>query len=161
MTEKPIEQHKTRIGDAYRANVSKDVSADGTLSLQIENPTDSGTRLIITAIKITVTGQFELRVPRRFDDTQGSAVIIENKNIGSTKISAANAYKDSTYTNADDVETEYLGSGQGANAFGGQDTDVTGTVLQESSLIIELENLDSSARNASITVEYYETSPSN
>lgn len=159
MTEKPIEQFKTRQGDTYRANVSKQVASDGTLSLQIEDPPDSGRRLVITAIKITTRGPVQIRTPRRFDVTTGTATNIENKNIGSTNSSVANAYQDSTYTNADVVQTEHLGSGSGANLFGGVDTDVTGAVLQGNSLLVELENLDSSARDMSITVEYYETSP--
>lgn len=159
MTEKPIEQFKTRQGDAYRTNVSKNVAAGGTLSLQIEDPSSSGKRLVITSIKITANGPFELRVPRRFDVTTGTESLVENKNIGSEKSSEANAYQDSTFSNADAVETEYLGSGGGANAFGGVDTDVTGAILQGNSLLVEIENLDSSARDASISVEFYETSP--
>lgn len=93
--------------------------------------------------------------------TEKPANTIENKNIGSGETTVANAYKDSTYSNQDTTETEYLGSGQGTNAFGGSDTDVTGAVLQDESLLIEIENLDSSARDASISVEYYETSPPN
>lgn len=161
MTEKPIEQFKTRRGDAYRVNVSKTVTAGGTLSLQIEDPPDSSKRLVITAIKITTAGAFELRVPRRADITAGTDVNIENKNIGSGNSSVANAYRDSTYANAETVETEYLGSGRGANAFGGSDTDVTGAILQGNSLLVEIENLDASDREASISVEFYETSPRN
>lgn len=85
MTEKPIKQHKTRQGGAYRANVSKEVVTSGTLSLQLEDPADSGKRLVLTSIKITVNGPFALRVPRRFDSTTGTATNIENKNIGSSK----------------------------------------------------------------------------
>lgn len=161
MTNKPIEQYKTRQGDSYRANVAKNIAAGGTLSIQLENPADSGRRLVITAIKITTTGPLEMRVPRRFDVTTGTANDVENKNIGSTKSSVANAYKDSTYSNEETVEKEYLGSGTGANAFGGQDTDVTGSVLQEESLLVEVENTGSEADDASISIEFYETSPHN
>lgn len=119
MTEKPIEQFKTRKGDTYRVNVSKEVASDGTLSLQVEDPDNSGTRLVITSIKITTRGPVTIRTPRRFDVTTGTSVSIENKNIGSTDSSVANAYQDSTYSNEDSVQIEYLGSGAGANLFGG------------------------------------------
>lgn len=164
MVSRTTAEHKTANGDAYRANVFKNVGGAGTLSLHINNPTDSGVKLIITAIKVTVMGPFTLRRPVDASITDGSATDVANKAVGSTKTTSANAFQDSTYSGESFETVEYLGDddsivGENSNAFGGADVDLLGAILEGEDFIIEITNRQAStAADAAITVEYYEVS---
>jgi hypothetical protein len=158
MVTNTAEEYKVRQEDSYRVNIDENLSSGESMSLELKDPSGSNKRFIVTSIKITAQGPAQINIPRAADISSGTQASIENKSIGSNNTSAAGAYSGSTYSSANNVQTEYLGSGRGGQAFGGSDSDVTGSVLTDSSLLIEVVNTSNESHNYSITVEFYESS---
>lgn len=153
-----VDKHKTRTGEAFRANVYKSVSGGDTLTIHIQNPEGSNRRVVITGIKVTTTGPFTIRRPIGATFSNGDSISVPNKKIGSDQKTVAELYQDSTYSDEDYVNEEYIGSGRGGNAIGAVDDEVKGSMIENEDFLVELENTDNDSNDASITVEYYETS---
>lgn len=164
MTTKTIQEHKTRGGEAFRVNVTKNIAADGTLTLQLQNPSQPDVKYTITDVKVTMLGPFAIRRPVQPSVTAGTETAVHSKRFGYIDSTAVNAYIDSTYTEETDVEIEYVGKddsqpGEVTNSFGGENNDTVGILMNGSSFLIEVQNRSSTnAYDASITADFYETS---
>jgi hypothetical protein len=164
MTEHTIEEHKIRTNSAYRFNVNDLVSAGGSLSAHISLPADSSDELVITSAKVTMLGPYTLKKPVEPDVTKGTENTISNRREGNSNVdSVATGYKNSTYTNETELQSEYIGKddsqpGAAVDEFGGESNTAVGTVVSGGDFIIELENRSSATEyNGSITIEFYET----
>lgn len=158
-----ISEHKVRQGDSYSVTVNKSIAAGGTLNLVLKNPSNSGVRAVITNIRITSPdGKLNINVPFGFTvDSDGSSVNIDNRALGDSKTTSLSAFQDGTYSSVDHTATTYIGTGTGGagTVFGSISDNVSGVMLQDEYLIIELSNPSgSNSRAGSITVTYYETS---
>lgn len=164
MPEQSVEDYKVKHGDAYRVNVNKNLSAGGTLSLHLRNPSDSGKNIVITKVKSTMVGPFASRHPVHADYTTGTGVAEENRRHGEESPSIANAYVDSTYSNEDFVDEEYYGKddstvGENSNSVGGEGEGAVGSIIEGGDFLYEIKNRSgSTAYDGSITIEYYVTS---
>lgn len=164
MTEQSIEDYKVRQGDAYRVNVTKNLSAGGTLTLHLDNPFDSGKNIVITKVKSTMVGPFTARHPVHADYTAGTSRTAENRRHGETNPSVIDAYVDSSYSNQDFLDEEYYGKddstvGENSNSVGGEGEGAVGSLIEGGDFLYEILNRSgSTAYDASITIEFYETS---
>lgn len=162
MTSKTTNEHKIRQGDAYEVNVSKNVSGGGSLNLHVENPSSSGSRIVITSVRVSTTGPFDVERPRAFTvDSTGTEQTVYNRAIGASNGSDSTVYQDTSFSSADDTMTEHLANSAGP-AVGDTDEDVQGAILEDEDYIIQLSNRDASTpHDASITIRFFETSARN
>lgn len=162
MTTITVQEHKIRNEQAYVINENASVAAGGTLNLHVDNPSSNGTRAVITNIKVSSPdGKLEIHVPYGFTvDSTGTATSAENRTRGSSKTTSMNTYKNTTWSSASHEDISYVGTGSvgSGSAAGSTDEEVVATVLPGGDLIIEVENPSgSNARDAAITITYYET----
>ncbi len=164
MTRQTVEDYKVKNGEAFRVNVTENLASGGTLNCHISNPSGSGKNIVITKVKSGMVGPFTNKHPVRPDVTDGDSAFVENRRSGDDYTGIVEAYKNSSWSNADKVEEEYYGKddsapGNNDNAVGGDSDTAVGSVMENSEFVVGVENRsDSTAYDAFITVEYYETS---
>ena len=164
MTRQSVEEYKVKNGDAFRTNTYANVAAGDTLTLHISNVSDS-VDAVITGVKITCVGPYEIRKPINFDVSAGNSITVNNRlyETGESRDTVMNAHSGSTYTNEETRFTEYHGKddtqpGSASNSYGESSDDPVGDIAPEGDFLVEVYNRSAdTAHDASITVEYYES----
>lgn len=165
MTDITIEEYKLRNGEGFRATVHKEVTSNGTLTLHIHNPSDSGMQVVISRVRMSSPGPYTIRHPMNADYTTVTVDDSYNRyHGGGFDSSSAVIYQDSSYSNEEATFEEYIGvddsqPGESSNAVGGYTSDPVGIVAEGGDFLFELENRSSStAYDSSISIDFYESS---
>lgn len=140
-------------GRHYTVSHNEDLAGDGTASVVIENPSDSGTEAFLFVATISHEVETEVAIYSDVDSISGgSSEDIAEDNIGGSKPSEMVSTTNSTFTTDDEHERiVYVGEGQHALL------EQSGKVVQPGhNIVVELTNLGSSNSQIGIKMSWVE-----
>lgn len=156
--ESPSVEERVEWGRVFSVRTNANAVADGSsLNLVLSNPPDSGVNLLTVAPGFSShAAAFIEKIENPTIDASGTAVDIRNKNLGSSRESAASAETGGTYSGGTSRGIEAVGSSAGGGSGGALGAvDLSLRIPEGGSARYRMES-DASNNDLSIAVNFIE-----
>lgn len=146
-------------GESYIVSEEKTVASGGTFNIHVENPSDSGSRVVIYNVSVRSKGAASVHVHDNFDSiTPGTQVEVHSSEAESsgTSVSPVNAYQDSSKTETNTHGHGVLGAGGGgANSLGGELRTANSVLGEGTDFVVHATNDSADSEDMTITIVFF------
>lgn len=144
---------KIRDGDAYITSELKNVPSGGDFNIHIENPANSGYRLLMRVATVESKVEATVHVHDEFDSISTGTELKTHSSLSEQDSPPFNAYQDSTYTAKNKHNHSIIGSGGGTGNASGGDASATLLVIRPGDdMVLHVHNDSSNSGDMSMKI---------